>query len=864
MSADSVPERSFDEARERAEALRAELTRHERLYYVEDSPEISDAAFDGLMRELQGLERRHPSLVRSDSPTQRVGGAPREGVEKAAHSSTLLSLDNAFDEAELRNFDRRVRQVLDAGSAEVRYVAELKFDGVSMAVRYADWRLSLALTRGDGQQGEVVTPNARTIRSLPLRVDAEQAEQAGLPSNFEVRGEVVMPKASFAKLNSDRLSAREPLFANPRNAAAGSLRMLDQSVTASRRLDFFAYMLLVDGGDHYQAHWRSLDVLRELGFKVDGRSALLTGIAELIEFRERRMQEREGLPYEIDGLVFKVDDRSQRTRLGSTAKAPRWAIACKPSAEQVETVVEDIDVQVGRTGAVTPRARLRPVHVGGVTVSRATLHNADEIARLGLQIGDRVLVERSGDVIPKVVQVTVHGSRRTPFHMPSSCPVCGSSVSRPEGEVVSRCVNNSCKARLKQSIEHYAHRSAMNIDGIGERVVEQLVDRDHVRDIADLYRLEARTLAGLESAISADKAKTIVAAIKTSKREADWDRVLEALGIKGVGRAIAGAVAACYPSRSLLHSATVGDLSAVKGVSSRAARQIRNYFDDPGAAALLDRLGEAGLAFAVRGPGDAAPAAHRPESGNRLSASALKRFARGMRIRGLGDVLTRELVAAGLVASPADLFTLTSDDLEGTGSGRLGMKSAQKIIRSLERSKRASLGSLLFGLGIRHVGARTAELLASHFRSLDRIADASVEQLEEVEEVGSRIAESIREFFDADRNKSLVDRLKQAGLNFEDERDEEELPQPLAGQVVVITGKFRDFTRDQAKGLVRRLGGKATGSVSKKTNVLVAGRKAGSKLEKARRLNISVEGEDWLTERWREAGGDSAEWGGAK
>ena len=866
MSADSVPERSFNEARERAEALRAELTRHERLYYVEDSPEISDAAFDGLMRELQELERRHPRLVRADSPTQRVGGAPREGVEKAAHSSTLLSLDNAFDEAELRDFDRRVRQVLDAGSAEVRYVGELKFDGVSMAVRYTAWSLSLALTRGDGHQGEVITPNARTIRSLPLRVDAEQAEQAGLPPNFEVRGEVVMPKASFDKLNSDRLAAGEPLFANPRNAAAGSLRMLDASVTASRRLDFFAYMLLADGADHYQAHWRSLDVLRKLGFKVDGRSDLLTGIADLIAFRERRMREREELPYEIDGLVFKVDDRDQRTRLGSTAKAPRWAVACKPSAEQVETVVEDIDVQVGRTGAVTPRARLRPVPVGGVTVSRATLHNADEIARLGLQIGDRVLVERSGDVIPKVVRVIVHGNPRRPFHMPSSCPVCSSQVSRAEGEVISRCVNNSCKARLKQSIEHYAHRSAMNIDGIGARVVEQLVDGGHVKDIADLYQLNARTLSGLEkdSAISADKARAIVDAISSSTQAADWGSVLDALGIKGVGPVTARAVAAHYSSRTLLHSATVEELSSVKGVSSRAARQILDDLSGPAAAKLLDRLGEAGLAFAKRGSDDATPSLDRPEADNRRSTRAITRFARAMNIRGLGDLLARELVATGLVEGPANLFDLEPEQLEGRGSVRLGMKWARKIIESLERSKRASLGSLLFGLGIRYVGDRTAELLASHFRSLDRIAEASVEQLEEVDEVGSSIAESIREFFDADRNKDLVERLRRAGLNFEDERDEEELPQPLAGQVVVVTGALQRWTRDQAKGVVKRLGGKATGSVSKKTNVLVAGRKAGSKLEKARRLNIRIRDEDWLAGLWQEAGSNLAERGGAE
>lgn len=864
MLADSVPERPLEESRERAAALRAELTRHERLYYVEDSPEITDAAFDRLMRELQGIERQHPSLVRPDSPTQRVGGAPRDGVEKAAHSSTLLSLDNAFDEAELRDFDRRVRELLDLPPSEIQYVGELKFDGVSMAVRYSDWQLSLALTRGDGQQGEVITPNARTIRSLPLMAAADAAAQLGLPPSFEVRGEVVMPKVSFAKLNSDRRKAGEPQFANPRNAAAGSLRMLDASVTASRRLDFFAYMLLVDGADHFPTHWQSLDVLRRLGFKVDRKSARLQGVSELLDFRERRMQQREALPYEIDGLVFKIDDRGQRTRLGSTAKAPRWAIACKPSAEQVETVVEDIDLQVGRTGAVTPRALLRPVQVGGVTVARATLHNADEIARLGLQIGDRVLLERSGDVIPKIVQVTGPGASRRPFVMPSSCPVCGSAVSRPEGEVVSRCVNNSCKARLKQSIEHYAHRSAMNIEGLGERAIDQLVDGDHVADIADLYELDVRTLSRLEkdSSLSAAKAEALVAAIKGS-REASWGRVLAALGIKGVGPVTARAAASRYPSRAELASATSQDLSSVKGVSARAARQILDHLADPAAAALLDRLGEAGVRCAVDGGDHTIPAPDRPKSGAAWSARAISRFAQAMDIKGLGDLLLEELLRAGLIASPSDIYALKPGDLAGKGSVRLGVKSARKIKENLVRSKQASLDSLLFGLGIRYVGHRTAELLAAHFHSLDRIAGASVERLEDVDEVGPRIAASIHQFFRADRNKDLVERLRRAGLNFEDQQPEERLPQPLAGQVVVITGTFQRWTRAQAKGIVKRLGGKATGSVSKRTDMLLAGERAGSKLEKARRLNISVEGEDWLAELWQEAGGDAPERSGA-
>ena len=869
MASDSVPELSFEEARERAADLRADLARHERLYYVDDSPEITDAEFDRLMRELQGIEGDYPSLIQPDSPSQRVGGAPREGVEKAAHSSTLLSLDNAFGESELRDFDRRVRELLEIPLIEVEYVGEFKFDGVSMAVRYSDCQLSLALTRGDGQQGEVITPNARTIRSLPLAVDKGAAEAKGLPPSFEVRGEVVMPKESFAKLNSDRLQAEEPLYANPRNVAAGSLRMLDASVTAARRLDFLAYMLVVDGADYFPTHWQSLEVLGDLGFKVNEQRALLRGVSQLIDFRDQRMMLRDGLPYELDGLVFKVNDRDQRIRLGSTAKAPRWAIACKPTAQQVETVVEDIDIHVGRTGAVTPRALLEPVKVGGVTVSRATLHNEDEIARLGLQIGDRILLERSGDVIPKIVRVIGEGESRRPFVMPSTCPVCGSAVSRPEGEVVSRCVNNSCKARLKQSIEHYAHRSAMNIDGIGERAVEQLVEGDVVNDIADLYRLDAEKLSRLEkdSALTAEEAEAIVASIEKSRKAADWGRVLAALKIERVGPVTATAVASRFPNRDELASATLEDLTAVKGVSAQAARGILDFRDDAASTALLDRLWEAGLLCAARDPDRTPDHAEPsqcaatsegceislPEGDHEQTVRRIVRFAQVMDIEGLGELVVGELVEGKLLVTPSDIYRLKARDLEGKSIVRLGMKSAEKIIDSLENSKKAPLGSLLFGLGIRYVGARTAELLASHFRSLDSIAAAKNEQLEEVEEVGPNIAESIRQFFAADSNKELIKRLREAGLNFEEEGAVEALQQPLAGQVVVITGTFENWTRDQAKALVQRLGGKVTGSVSAKTNVLLAGEKAGSKLDKARRLDVQVEGEEWLSDQLQDA-----------
>ena len=455
-----------DKATARAARLRTELRRHEHLYYVLDQPEISDAEFDALMSELRRIEAEHPDLVTPDSPSQRVGGAPREGVEKAAHSSVMLSLDNAFDDAELRDFDRRARELAEVETLD--YIGELKLDGVSMVVRYAGGRLDLALTRGDGEQGEVITPNARTLRTVPLAIPPETLDLAGMPADFEVRGEVVMPRAAFARLNEQQQAKEEPAYVNPRNAAAGSLRMLDASVTASRRLDFYAYLLLAGGGPAFDTHWAALEALATIGFKVSTGRARLRGVDEVVAFRDEWLGKRESLPYDIDGLVFKVDAVVLQQQLGATAKAPRWAIACKPAAQQAETVVRDIEVQVGRTGAVTPRAVLEPVFVGGVTVSHATLHNAQEIERLGLQIGDRVVVVRSGDVIPKVVRVAAEDAERRPFEMPATCPVCGGDVRREEDEAVARCNNVSCSARLKESILHFAHRSAMDIDGLGE------------------------------------------------------------------------------------------------------------------------------------------------------------------------------------------------------------------------------------------------------------------------------------------------------------------------------------------------------------------------------------------------------------
>ncbi|MBI3280918.1 MAG: NAD-dependent DNA ligase LigA [Acidobacteria bacterium] len=648
--------------------LRETIRRHEYLYYVIDQPEISDTEFDALVRRLQELERERPDLVTPDSPTQRVGGKPREGFVKMRHTAPMLSLDNALNEEELRSFDRRVRDGL--GHSRFEYVAELKLDGLSMAVWYRDALLERAITRGDGVVGEDVTENARTIHSLPLRVQSRKW------LDFEVRGEVVMNRRGFERLNAEREQQGLSKFANPRNAAAGSIRMLEPAVTASRPLDYFAYALMRDGRPALETHWEVLETLHELGFKVNPRRKLCRDVGELLEFFRAWEDKRESLPYEIDGVVAKLNSYAQQQQLGWTAKAPRWAIAVKYAARQAVTVVKNIEVQVGRTGAMTPVAHLHPVNVGGVTVARATLHNEDEIERLGVEIGDSVLVERSGDVIPKVVRVERQGASRRPFQMPRQCPVCGGDVVRAQGEAASRCLNTNCPARLKESVRHFASRSVMNIDGLGDSLVNQLVESGLVKSVADLYDLRVEQLIGLE---------------------------------------------------------------------------------------------------------------------------------------------------------------------------RMGQKSAEKIIRNLEASKRQPLPRVLNGLGIPFVGERTASILASTFGSLDAIAEADEETLQQAEEVGPKVSQSIRRFFEEPHNRELVARLRALGLTFTHEK-KRKAGGTLDGLTFVLTGTLPNWTREEAKERIEAAGGKVSGSVSRKTNYVVAGEEAGSKLDKANELGVPVIGEARLRE----------------
>ncbi len=568
------------------ERLRREIERHEHLYHVLDRPAITDAEYDALMRRLKELEAERPDLVTPDSPSQRVGGQPREGFVRVRHTSPMLSLDNAFNEEELADFDRRVREL--TGLPQVEYVAELKLDGLSLALHYAEGRLVRAITRGDGQVGEDVTENARTIRSVPLKLARE------IPGSIvEARGEVILTRAELERINRERAAQDQPQFANPRNAAAGSLRVLDPRITASRRLEFFAYQLVVDGRPGTAFHWEALDTLAAAGFKVNAHRQRCADLEAVLTFLRAWEARRHELPYETDGVVVKVNDFALQQRLGWTAKAPRWAIAFKYAAQQASTTVLDIEVQVGRTGVLTPVAVLAPVPVGGVTVSRATLHNEDEIGRLGLEIGDQVLIERSGDVIPKVVRVEAPGENRRPFAMPSTCPVCGTQVVREPEEVAWRCVNTDCPARLKESVLHFASRRVMNIDGLGEVLVNQLVDRGLVKSVSDLYDLKKEQLLELDRLAEKSAAK-LLRNIDVS-RAAPLGRVLNGLGIPFVGERTAAILAGHFGSLARIASASAAELEQAEEVGPRIAEAIRSFFAEPRNRALVERLRRGGL-----------------------------------------------------------------------------------------------------------------------------------------------------------------------------------------------------------------------------------------------------------------------------
>ncbi|HWF02213.1 MAG TPA: NAD-dependent DNA ligase LigA, partial [Candidatus Angelobacter sp.] len=578
------------------EKLRDEIRHHEYLYYVMDAPELPDAEFDQLMQELKRMEAAQPELITTDSPTQRVGGKPREGFVKVVHSRPMLSLDNAYNEQELRDWDRRVREL--AGSDKVEYVCEMKLDGMSMALTYENGHLLRGVTRGNGSIGEDVTSNVRTMRSVPLSIPAARLKKAGVPADFEARGEVIMPLAAFKKMNDDRAALNLSTFANPRNAAAGTIRVLEPNIVAQRRLDFYSYFLLVKGKYFPEKHSDALKALETIGFKVNSRHRVTHDIEEVLEFIHAREKERETLGYEIDGIVIKVNSMRSQDRLGFTGKAPRWAIAYKFTARSGVTKVEDIVPQVGRTGRLTPVAWLKPVFIGGTTVSRATLHNMDEINRLGVKIGDSVMVERGGDVIPKVVKVDEDKPRgHKKFHMPELCPVCHTKIRHVEGEVDYWCININCPARLQGSILHFASRSVMNIEGLGDSLVNQLHQAGLIKNIADIYTLKDKReqILALER-VGEKSVDNLLDEIEKS-RKLPLERVILGLGIGQVGTRTAELLAEHFGSMDDLMDASAEQLQEVNDVGPSVSASIREFFDEPTNRELVKRLEKYGLTF---------------------------------------------------------------------------------------------------------------------------------------------------------------------------------------------------------------------------------------------------------------------------
>lgn len=578
---------------EEVERLRRDIREHEYRYFVLDRPIISDRQFDRLVDRLKHLEAEHSELVIPDSPTQRVGGETREGFRPVRHPSPMLSLDNTYSYDELKDFDRRVKE--RAERSQVEYVAESKFDGLSLSLIYEEGLLARVVTRGDGTTGEDVTPNARTIRSIPLRIEPEALRKYGLAGNFEVRGEAVMTRKSFDDLNRQQDEANGRRFANPRNAAAGSVRVLDPSITASRKLNFFAYFLYVGGRVPLETQWQALEALEGMRFISSLRHAeRCRSIDEVIEYCKRWESKRETLEYEIDGIVIKVNSVALERELGFTAKAPRWAVAYKYPARQETTVVKEVIWQVGRTGALTPVAMLEPVEIGGVTVSRSTLHNMDEIERLGLRVGDTIVVERAGEVIPHVIEVTRNGHGRKP-EPPKDCPECGRPIHKSPDEVAYRCVNATCPARVRESLLHFASRHAMDIDGLGDKLVDQLVEKGIVKDMADLYALRPGDLEPLER-MGKKSAENLIEEIEKSK-EASLARLIFALGIRFIGERTGELLAAHFGSLDDLAKASVEELTEVGEVGPKVAESIVEFFSEKANQELLRKLKKAGLRF---------------------------------------------------------------------------------------------------------------------------------------------------------------------------------------------------------------------------------------------------------------------------
>ena len=785
MATTNIPDSVFQQVAE----LRDALNHHNYRYYVLDNPEVSDAQYDELMRELRAIETEHPELVTPDSPTQRVGAAPAEGFTQVAHPRPMFSLGNAFDDDEFMAWHQRVSDLLEGETFDM--VCELKYDGLAVALTYEDGVFVRGATRGNGTVGEDVTLNLRTIKSIPLRLLSDD-----VPQRLEVRGEVYFPKSLFAKFNEERAARGEQTYANPRNTAAGSLRQLDPRSTAERPLDIFIYSLgYAEGGDMPAYHWEMLQYLNRLGFKVSADSRRVQTPEEAIAFYKHWVKNaEEDLDAAADGVVVKVDNLDYQRHLGVVGREPRWAVAYKFPAVQEITRLLDIRVNVGRTGSINPYAVLEPVNIAGATVRQATLHNEDYIRAKDLLIGDWVVVERAGEVIPQVVSVIADrrdGSERD-FRMPEACPSCAEPVVSPEDETMSYCDNALCPAQLVRLLEHFVSRGAMDIEGMGIKWGDLLIKQGLIKDVADLYYLEPEHLARLN-----------LLDVIASAKARPFEDALAASGIPTVGKKSAGIIAERFNNMGTLSCADELKEGKLSGISPRTANAMFTHFS-------------------------------------------------GLRSRRDFTELGSYFLRNGLIEVQSDLFYVNRKHLLEPETMR--QKSVSNLLSAIEASKQRPLSRVLVALGIRHVGGEVAELLARSFTTIDNLMSADEETLTAIPTIGPRIAESVVSYFRNEANRNVVEKLRAASVRLEDEPSAAPTEQPFVGLRFVVTGRLERFSRSQIQDTIKQYGGAVSGSVSKNTDYLVAGEGGGSKLADAERLEVKVLSEDELIRKLRDSG----------
>ena len=768
------------DVRERIAELRNLIREHDYLYYIKEQPEVSDAEYDTLMRELRKIEEGRPDLITPDSPTQRVAGMPSEGFAEVTHHRAMLSLANAFDDGEFLAWHERIAGLLETDRFDM--VCELKFDGLAVALTYMDGVFVRGATRGNGVVGEDVTANLRTINSIPLDLTADRR-----PGLLEVRGEVYFPKSRFDEFNAKREAKGLPTYVNPRNTASGSLRQLDPRMTAERPLDIFMYSIgYLEGSAVPDNQHDALGFLDSLGFKVNQYNRTFSSVGEVLDWYRYWREEFHNLDYGCDGLVVKVNRIDYQQHLGEVGREPRWAIAYKFPAEQATTTLVAVRFNVGRTGSINPYAVLDPVYVGGATVSRATLHNEDYIASKGLMIGDRVVVERAGEVIPQVVRSLINerDGSQTEVAMPSECPGCGQSVVRREDEAMSYCVNASCPEQLVRLVEHFVSKGAMDIEGLGEKSGAILIAQGLVRDVADLYRLKKEDLAQMNLL-------DVIVAAKSNNLAS----VLDKVGIPNVGKKTANILAGRYDSLEQLIADSKDELAAVEGVSERVAHSVTSYFQDEDLLRAVEDIGS-------------------------------------------------EFVEQGLVDSPTDLYYVNKKYLLNPET--LRQKSADNLINAIEKSRGQPLTRVLVALGIAHVGSEVATLLARHFGSMDKLRRASREEMEGLNSIGPKIAESVFDYFQNPSNIQVVEKLAAAGVNMTEDTSSADRngASSLEGLRFVVTGRLANYSRSAIQDRIKELGGSVSGSVSKRTDYLVAGEDAGSKLAEAEKLEVRILTED--------------------